>query len=95
MNRFEQNEHEKPQAGLNPDLLELSYERMDVRFCFKLYAVTVLDMSSEDVTRAREWSWELAAEWHVNAVLNCKPRIKWLFWVWVGPSHLSCAVSTL
>lgn len=68
---------------------------MDVRFCFKLYAVTVLGMSSEDVTQARARIWEPAAEWRVNAVLICKPRIKLLFWVWVGRSHLSFAVSTL
>lgn len=51
----------------------------NVKFCFKVYPVTRWHMSSEDIIQPSKWSSDLGREWHVNAMLNNKPRIKWLF----------------
>lgn len=49
------------------------YKISNVKFCFKLYPVTRLHMSSEDVIQSSKWSKELDKKWHVNAMLNNKP----------------------
>lgn len=51
----------------------------NVKVCFKLYPVTRWHLSSEDIIQPSKWSREPDREWHVNATLNNKPRIKWLF----------------
>lgn len=55
------------------------YTMSNVKVCFKLYPVTRWHMSSEDMIQPSKWSTEPDREWHVNAMLNNKPRIKWLF----------------
>lgn len=45
----------------------------NVKCCFKLYPVTILHVSSEDVIQPSKWSKELDGEWHVNAMLTNKP----------------------
>lgn len=55
------------------------YKISNVKVCFKLYPVTRWHMSSHDISSPASGAQNRTREWHANAMLNNKPRIKGYF----------------